>query len=123
MNIGHNYAITLGSDGNWYKFDDAQIIKLNTNIEAHIVNSNAYALFYEKMSNPIEVVEEYFVNQPTNDDQVLEPTPSVIEEYITSTINETISLELIHSPIDKLNKKKIKIKPFQLITNLFKKNL
>ena len=48
VNGGHYYAYCKNRNSKWYKYNDTSISEID---ESRIVSSNAYCLFYEKISN------------------------------------------------------------------------
>lgn len=47
-NSGHYYSYCKYKDGNWYKFDDSSVSRIN---KKDIVSKNAYCLFYKKKNS------------------------------------------------------------------------
>ena len=60
LNGGHYTAIAKNYvDGNWYEFNDHQVIKINKNDTQKIITNHAYILFYQKKGIDFENIVDY----------------------------------------------------------------
>lgn len=114
LETGHYTAACKSPyDQEWYKFDDQKVSKINSkNIEADIVNNDAYILFYQR-NNKHDLHETSDINnctsnhwitkiaQPQNPQVTTQPCQNIQEEFPKKVIIN-IKPEIVKSSLNSL---------------------